>query len=260
VSRNERRFPGRPRRATSWDHLAAWYDGWVGERGSQYHRAVAIPATLELLDPQPNEEVLDVGAGQGVLAPYLVKRGARYTGVDASPRLVARARKRHGHLGRFLVGDALTLDTLPGSPNDGYDAAVFLLSLQDIDPFEEAIASVARVLKPSSRIVILLTHPAFRQPRHSGWGYDAARKLTFRRVDAYLTPMKVPMKALAGHRPTVSFHRPLSSYINAIGAAGFAVDAMRELPDLAQQLRPRREQRHSGNLDIPLFLGLRAIR
>ena len=28
-------------------------------------------------------------------------------------------------------------------------------------------------LRPLSRVVLLMTHPAFRQPRHAGWGFDA---------------------------------------------------------------------------------------
>ena len=261
MSGNARRSDGRQRHVqTTWDRVAHWYDGWVGQRGSRYHRRIAIPAVLDLLDPQPGEEILDVGAGQGVLATYIADCGARYTGVDASRRLIAAARKRHGRLGHFLLGDAVTLRSVLGPTSGGYDAAVFLLSLQDMDPLDGAIQSVADVLKPSSRIVILLTHPAFRQPRHSGWGRDETRKLTFRRVDAYLTSMSVPMKSIAGGPPTVSFHRPVSSYVNALADARFLVDAMVELPDLASAEQPRRASRGIGNRDIPLFLAIRAAR
>jgi SAM-dependent methyltransferase len=167
VSGNERRSRGRNLRRSSWDQVADWYDGWVGDRGSAYHRAIAIPAVLGLLEPQPDEDILDVGAGQGALAPYIAERGARYTGVDASPRLVAHARRRHDQYGRFYVGDARALGRiLPGDAK--FDAAVFLLSLQDMDPLDSVLAATADVLKSSGRIVMLLTHPAFRQPRHSG--------------------------------------------------------------------------------------------
>ena len=129
---------------TSWDPVAGWYDGWVGDRGSRYHRALTIPAILELLAPQAGEEILDIGAGQGVLAPYVVEMGARYTGVDASPRLIAAARRRHGRLGCFLVGDARDLTSVRGLRGGGYDAAVFLLSIQDMDPLERVLASAAK--------------------------------------------------------------------------------------------------------------------
>ncbi|MGI8704006.1 MAG: class I SAM-dependent methyltransferase, partial [Candidatus Limnocylindrales bacterium] len=246
----------------SWDRVAGWYDGWVGERGSTYHQAVAIPAALELLDPQLAEEILDLGAGQGVLAPYIVERGARYTGLDASPRLIAAAKRRHGSRGRFLLGDARDLRKVDGIRPASYDAAVFLLSIQDIDPIEPVLDSVTWALRPTGRVVIVMTHPAFRQPRHSGWGFDESRKLQFRRVDSYLTPMAVSMKSIGGEPPTRSFHRPLSSYVDALANAGFVVDAMREIADLPPDRRPGKQSRAASRADaeIPMFLALRALR
>lgn len=247
---------------TSWDRVAAWYDGWVGDRGSRYHRLLTIPAVLDLLEARPGEEILDIGAGQGVLAPYVVESGARYTGVDASSRLISAARRRHGRVARFAVGDARELQTVRGMHRGSYDAAVFLMSIQDMDPLDLVLASAAWALRSSGRIVMLMTHPAFRQPRHSGWGYDETRKLQYRRIDAYLTPMAVPMKSLGRGTPTRAFHRPISRYINELAAVGFALDAMLELPDLSPEARPRPPKRASARADaeIPLFLGLRAVR
>lgn len=256
AGRSRGRRPG----ASSWEPFAAWYDGWVGERGSRYHQAVAIPAVLDLLRPEPGEAILDVGAGQGVLAPYIAERGARYTGVDSSPRLIEIARRRHGRSGRFLVGDSRALIAVPGLQARGYDAAIFLLSIQDMDPLEPILASLDWALHWPSRVVLLLTHPAFRQPRHAGWGFDAARKLVYRRVDAYLSEMAVPMKSIGDAR-TVSFHRPISTYVNGFASIGFAVDAMLELPDLPDGLRPHsRRPAHRADAEIPLFLGIRARR
>ena len=262
MSANARRsqLPRRPG-GTSWDHVAAWYDGWVGAQGSRYHQRIAIPTTLDLLDLRPGEEVLDVGAGQGVLAPHVHAQGARYTGVDASPRLIALARRRHGREGRFIVADARRLEAVPALRGARFDAAVFLLSLQDMDPLRAVLASVARFLRPTARVVVLLTHPCFRQPRHSGWGFDDSRKLTYRRIDAYLTPMAVPMKAIGGGGPTRSFQRPLSAYVNGLAAHGFAIDALVEPADLPEDERPGRRRPPAGaHAEIPLFLALRARR
>jgi SAM-dependent methyltransferase len=260
VSGNAGRSRGRRPGADSWDSVAAWYDGWVGERGSCYHQASAIPAVLDLLRPERGEEILDLGAGQGVLAPYVAAHGAHYTGIDASPSLIEIARRRHGRRGRFLVGDARALSAVSGLRGQGHDAAVFLLSIQDMDPLEPIFASVDWALRNTSRVVLFMTHPAFRQPRHAGWGFDPARKLTYRRVDAYLGEMAVPMKSIGDAR-TVAFHRPISAYINGLASVGFAVDAMVEIPDLPTAQRPRgRRAATRADEEIPLFLGIRARR
>jgi ubiquinone/menaquinone biosynthesis C-methylase UbiE len=256
--------PSRTGRETSWEHVATWYDGWVGDRGSVYHRELAIPAVLDLLDPHHGEAILDLGGGQGVLAPRLVEAGAIVTVVDASPKLVAAAKRRHGRLrgARFLVGDARRLPAVAGLEPGSFDAATILLAIQDMDPLEDVVAGLDWVLRDRARVVLLMTHPAFRQPRHSGWGFDEGRKLTYRRVDAYLGEMAVPMKSLGGGPATRSFHRPISAYVNALSSAGFATDAMLEIPDLPPSERPGRAARGDARAtsEIPLFLGMRAVR
>ena len=251
-------------RETSWERVATWYDGWVGDHGSTYHRELAIPAVLDLLQAQHGEEILDIGGGQGVLAPYLTEAGAAVTVVDASARLITAAERRHAGLpnARFLLGDARRLPAVAGLELGGYDAAVFLLCIQDMDPLEDVVRGVDWALGSRGRVVLLMTHPAFRQPRHSGWGFDEGRKLTYRRIDGYLGEMAVPMKSLGGGLPTRSFHRPISAYVNAFAVAGFAVDAMLEIPDLPPDRRPGKATRGDAraNAEIPIFLGLRAVR
>ncbi len=245
---------------TSWDPVADWYNGWVGEEGSEHHRRLAIPAVMELLEPQTGEKILDIGAGQGVLAPFIAAAGARYTGVDASPRLLQHARRRHGSQGRFLAGDARRLSDHP-ELRQVFDAVVFMLSLQDMDPLDAVLTSAATTLRSGGRAVLLLTHPCFRVPRLSGWGWDERRKLQFRRVDRYLTPLSMPMQPYSGKQSgaTRSFHRPLETYINSLANCGLMVDRMLEIPTYKVRVcGPRARATIPTNREIPLFLGLRA--
>ena len=160
------------------------------------------------------------------------------------------------------MGDARRLAAVAGMEPASHDAATLLLCIQDMDPLEDVMRGLDWALRSTARVVLLLTHPAFRQPRHSGWGYDEGRKLTYRRVDGYLGEMAVPMKSLGGGQPTRSFHRPISAYVNALAEAGFMTDAMLELPDLPPDRRPGKVARGDAraNAEIPMFLGLRAVR
>lgn len=246
---------------TSWDPVARWYDGWVGAEGSKHHRVLAIPALLDLLAPQPNETILDIGAGQGVLAPYIIRSGASYVGIDASPHLLRLARQRHGRRARFIEADARDLRVQPKLLAASFDAAVFLLSIQDMDPLDQVIDGAAWALKPGGRVVLLMTHPCFRVPRQSGWGWDARRKLQFRRVDRYLSPLPVPMKAYhrQGDGATRSFHRPLSAYINGLAEHGLLIDRLDEIAaDALYRERARSTAEATALHEFPLFVAIRA--
>lgn len=249
--RNQRRLD------TSWDNLADWYDGWAGE-GSDHHRTLAIPAVQELLQMRRGEALLDLGCGPAPLAPSVLRAGAAYTGVDLSPRMVAYARSRHERECRIICGDARDLAACGEVRSGSFDAAVFLLSLQNIDPLEPALASAAWALRPGGRLVLLLTHPCFRIQRQSGWGWDEGRKLRYRRVDRYLTPLRIPLRPPSSGRgaPAFSFHRPLSAYVNSLAACGLTLDGMRELARPAARGAPRAEAR--ADEEFPLFLALRA--
>lgn len=249
---------------SSWEPLADWYDGWMGKDGSKHHRALAIPAVLDLLEIQPGEKVLDVGAGQGVLAPHIAQARACYTGIDASPSLLRLARLHHGDAGRFMLGDARRLRAIASISQGEFDAAVFLLSIQDMDPLPSVLESVAWVLRGGGRLVILMTHPCFRVPRQSGWGWHEERKLHYRRVDRYLTPLSVPIKEHPGQSRgvSISFHRPLQQYINTLSECGLLVDQMKEITTYkVKTVEPQEAHVKAENLanqEIPLFLGLRA--
>jgi len=152
------------------------------------------------------------------------------------------------------------LGSLPEVQAGSADVAVFMLSIQDMDPLDEVLAAAAGALKADGRIVIFMLHPAFRPPRQSGWGYDPGRKLTYRRVDSYLTPRAVPMKAYAevsarASGTTMSFHRPLGAYINTLSELGFLLERLDELPDPNVEQNTKKE-----TLDIPLFVALKARR
>ncbi len=244
-------------RSQSWDAVAHWYAGWAGGDGSHYHRTIAVPLMLELLNLRSGERLADLGCGHGILAPPVSGLGAHYIGVDLSRRLIAEARRKQARNGRFLVGDATALPDHRLLADGGFDAASFLLSIQDINPLEAAIAEAARLLRPGGRLAMVMLHPCFRVPRQSGWGWDEGRGLKFRRLDSYLSPLAVPMQA-HGRGTTRSYHRPLETYVSALNREGLAVTALKEAADRPGERDGRADRR--AVREFPLFLGLRATK
>nr|MBA3687000.1 class I SAM-dependent methyltransferase [Planctomycetota bacterium] len=198
-----------------------------------------------------------------VLGRALAARQIATLGVDASPALVEAARRRAGPLEQHLVGDARALPALLG--NQTFDAASLVMALQDLDPIEGVLAGIAKVLRPGGRCVIVLTHPCFRIPKRTAWGWDEQWGIQYRRVDAYLSPASLPIKIHPGMPAdpsrTTSFHRPLSTYVNACGAAGLGIVAMEELCSHRRGTKGARYQAEDrAAKEIPQFLVMTAQR
>ena len=66
---------------------------------------------IELLAPQPEETILDLGCGTGHLTAQLAAAGAVVLGIDSSTEMIEEARRSYPDL-RFEIGDArhLTFD------------------------------------------------------------------------------------------------------------------------------------------------------
>lgn len=261
---NKRPGPPPPTRDKGWDPVAAWYDKLVGEEGSDYHKHVILPATLKLLDPQPGESVIDVCCGQGVLVRPLLETGiASFTGVDASPKLIAAAKTRHGSNPRVTL---ITADAcLPGPWADAsHDAATCLMAVHDVPDPVAMFTNVAKSLKPGGRAVMVFMHPCFRIPRQSHWGWDAEHKIQFRRLDRYGSPLDIPITTHPGAKTageTMFHHRPLADLLNALGQGGLAVTACEELySHRRSQPGPRSRGEHRAAIEFPMFIALKAVR
>ena len=103
---------------------------------------------LGLLDPQPGEEILDVGCGTGHLTADVARSGARVLGIDSSEAMIAQARANFPEL-RFQTADANALQW-----NGKFDAVFSNAALHWINPPDGAVATMVRALKPGGRLVV----------------------------------------------------------------------------------------------------------
>ena len=102
-------------------------------------------AAVQLLDPQPDETILDLGCGDGALTLKLTRYGCRITGVDSSVTMIAAAKA----LGLdAIVADGHKLDYV-----DKFDAVFSNAALHWMPNPEEVIHGVWNALKPGGRFV-----------------------------------------------------------------------------------------------------------
>lgn len=129
-----------------------------------YRDHLNTPAFLAALPAVDGLRGLDLGCGEGHHARLLAQRGARMCGLDIAPRFVghARSEERRRPLGiDYLVGDASALPLAGGE----LDFVIACMSLMDVPQPEQALAEVARVLKPGGFVQFSITHPCFH-PLH----------------------------------------------------------------------------------------------
>lgn len=102
---------------------------------------------LEFVESDPQQAILDLGCGTGTLTGELALRAARVVGVDASPEMIAAARRAFPQL-EFLVADALELPF--GAEFDVVFSNAVFHWLPDHD---RLLKNIHRVLKPGGRLV-----------------------------------------------------------------------------------------------------------
>jgi ubiquinone/menaquinone biosynthesis C-methylase UbiE len=143
--------------------MVAFDDTVTGKIDAMYTTADVVEqrgVVLELLDPQPGENVLDIGTGPGYLACDIAQRlgprGAVH-GIDPSQSMLASAARRNPGAGaapvQFSMGEAIKLPF----PDDSFDAVTATQVYEYVANMPAALAEARRVLHPAGRLLILDT-------------------------------------------------------------------------------------------------------
>lgn len=125
------------------------YDRW------RYELEHHIPACLDDMDVR-GLRVLEIGLGQGAEAEQLIRRGARWSGLDLTSTSVRRVRRRlevrnlpHDDV---RAGSALDIPW----PDSSFDIVFSHGVLHHVPDILDAQAEIHRVLKPGGKLVVML--------------------------------------------------------------------------------------------------------
>ncbi len=250
---------------TSWGGVAEWYDKHLEKTNDTYHEKVVHPNLLRMLGDIKGKQILDLACGQGIFSRLLADKGASVVGVDLGKELIDIAEKKNADYKFKIHFFHSASNDLFMVKSETKDVVVCVLALQNIEKMQETVAEVSRVLKKGGRFIAILNHPAFRNPRHTHWGYDEAEKVQYRRVNEYLSESKIKIDMTPGavkdKKFTVSFHRPLQVYMKSFGKQGLAMTRLEEWEShKASQKGPRKNAEDKARKEIPLFLAMEMIK
>ena len=115
---------------------------------------------------QPGHRVLDACCGTGDLAVAAEREGGHVTGLDFSPAMLERARRKSDTID-WVEGDMLALPFADGS----FDAATVGFGVRNVDDLDAGFAELRRVLRPGGRLAVLeITRPrGLLRPFFSLW-------------------------------------------------------------------------------------------
>lgn len=102
---------------------------------------------IQLLNPQAEAQILDLGCGTGQLTAQLVATGAEVLGLDRSPEMIAQARCNYPQIA-FEVADAREFRV-----DQPFDAVFSNATLHWILEPDTVISCVYQALKPKGRFV-----------------------------------------------------------------------------------------------------------
>ncbi len=228
----------------AYEELAVSYSAIAESKAENGY--IEHPAIRKQLGDVQGLKILDAGCGPGILASYLISKGAIVTGFDISPQMIALARKRIGENFKLFVADmAKPLDFLP---KDEFDIVASSLAIDYVKDWTTPLNEFYRVMKKDGRLVFTVQHPLgaylwYKPDSAFGVQYVEATWRGFNEK-----PVVVP-----------DYYRSFEEMINPLLQAGFILKYLFDTKPI-KALKEKDPIRFEKYSKIPTFMCIEAIK
>lgn len=201
-----------------WTKEVGFYEDYPNLKKDAYKKIA------DIINESNSEDILDFGCGDGKQIPYINNDKNIYL-YDVNTDAVKTAIKNNPD--RSLQ----VFETENDIPENKFDILICSLVLMCIDNQNEYLSTLKtfkKVLKTNSELLILVTHPAFREEEFSYY------KTIFDKSFNYFeegSPFKVLFKNLEKDNIITDYHWSLSFTINSLLKTGFSLVEFIEMND-----------------------------
>jgi len=229
----------------AWSNSSAEAIAATEPDGDFFKKHLINPAVFRLLGAVAGRRVLDAGAGTGYLSRLLAARGAVVTAVEPAGGLFSYGAAREAELGQGIEWVQADLTSWESGPV--FDVVIASMVFLSIPDWTAALDCCVRALRPGGQLIFSIDHPCF-EPGVGQW------------TDAGVIPLTEYLAEYVMHRPVApDTHRPLSTYLNAVIAAGCELTEVVE-PGLDPALVAGGPPGAAVLVHVPLFLIVAATR
>lgn len=242
----------------SWQKVSSWYSKITADDGHFYHKNLILPKLLKLASLTRSSTVLDLGCGSGVLGRY-INKDIRYVGIDLSKDLIDQAKrqdKSRNH--KYIIGDASNFSIV----DNNFSHVFFILSLQNMQDYNNAVLNASKYLRSGGKLYIVLNHPVFRIPRQTSWEIDPKNKLEYRRINRYLSPLKIPINMNPSDKNsehTWSYHFSLSELSSILKKSNLLISEIQEWSSGKESRGRNAKMENRARSEFPLFMAIECI-
>ena len=189
-----------------------------------------------------DKRVLDLGCGYGWHCIYAAENGAAYVlGTDISHKMLERAESKNNS--PVIEYRCRAMEDLKLNEED-FNVVISSLAFHYVKDFDLLVKNIFGWLKKGGEFVFSVEHPVFTAYGTQDWIYGENNEILYFPVDNYYYEGK--REAVFLGEKVTKYHRTLTTYINTLLKAGFAIqnivepmppENMMDIPGMKDEMR-----------------------